>query len=147
LIETQTAARALGLQLVVLKASSDSEIGAAFATLTEQRVTTLFVSADAYFTSRSNQIGALALRHGIAACGANPDLVRAGGLMSYSDDRQDSARQFGDYVGRILKGEKPADLPVVQLTKYELVINLTTAKALGLTISRDVLLLADEVIE
>jgi putative ABC transport system substrate-binding protein len=149
LIETQAAARVLGLQLVVLKASSESEIARSFSTLAQQRVTTVFVGSDVYLStgSRRNQIVALALRHGIATCVPSPDTVRAGGLMSYSDDRLDAGRQWGLYVGRILKGEKPADLPVMQPTKFELVINLTTAKALGLTMSKEVLLLADEIIE
>jgi putative ABC transport system substrate-binding protein len=149
LIETQGAARSLGLQLIMLKANSEREIDVAFGTLVEQHATTLFVAADAFFgtPARRNQIVALALHHGVATCCADSDYVRAGGLMSYADNRQDSYRQFGVTTGRILKGAKPADLPVMQPSRFELVINLTTAKALGLTISKEVLLLADEVIE
>jgi putative ABC transport system substrate-binding protein len=147
LIETEGAARSLGLQLVILKASSERDIDVAFSTLVEQHVTVLFVSADAFLSSRRNQIVAVALRHGIATCFPNSDNVRAGGLMSYADDRQESFRQFGITTGRILKGAKPADFPVMQPSRFELVINLATAKALGLTISKEILLLADEVIE
>jgi putative ABC transport system substrate-binding protein len=149
LVDTQAAARSLGLQLIILKASSEREIDVAFATLVQQHATTLFVSADAFFgtPARRNQIVALALRHGVATCFGASEQVRTGGLMSYADNRQDSYRQFGVTTGRILKGATPADFPVIQPTKFELVINLTTAKALGLTISKEVLLLADEVIE
>jgi putative ABC transport system substrate-binding protein len=149
LIETQAAARSLGLQLIILKASNEREIDVAFGTLVEQHATTLFVGADAFFftPARRNQIVALALRHGLATCFPNSDYVRAGGLMSYADNRLDSYRQFGVTTGRILKGAKPADFPVMQPSRFELVINLTIAKALGLTISKEVLLLADEVIE
>jgi putative ABC transport system substrate-binding protein len=149
LIETQAAARSLGLQLIILKAGSEREIDVAFSTLVQQHATALFVGADAFFSSpaRRNQIVALSLRHGVATCFPNPDTVRAGGLMSYSDNRQDTNRQFGVSTGRIIKGAIPADFPVMQPSRFELIINLTTAKALGLTISKEVLLLADEVIE
>jgi putative ABC transport system substrate-binding protein len=149
MIETQAAARSLGLQLIILKATSEREIDVAFGTLVQQHATTLFISADAYFASpaRRNQIVALALRHGLATCFTTSDQVRAGGLMSYGANVGNSFRQFGVSTGRILKGAMPAEFPVMQPSKFELVINLTTAKALGLTISKEMLLLADEVIE
>ena len=146
--ETEIAARALGLQLVVLRASTENEIDAAFANLVQQRAAALFMSGDAFLNNnRREQINALAARHKVATSFGNSENAAAGGLMSYGANRLDSSRQFGVYTGRILKGEKPADLPVMQPTKFELVINLKTAKALGLTISRELQLIADEVIE
>ena len=112
-----------------------------------QRISTLLVAGDTYLTSRRGQIAALALRHGIATGWGSRESVEVGGLASYAANRPEASRQFGIYVGRVLKGEKPATLPVVQPTKFEMVINLTTAKALGLTINRDLLFRADEVIE
>jgi putative tryptophan/tyrosine transport system substrate-binding protein len=145
--ETEAAARALRVQLIVLRASNEREIDAAFATLLQQRAAALYVSGDSYFGSRSEQIAYMALRHGIPTSRSSREHVAAGCLMSYGANRNDSARQFGLYAGRILKGEKPADLPVVQPTKFELVLNLRTARALGLEIPAKVLALADEVIE
>ena len=145
--ETEVAARALGSQLIVLRASNEREIDMAFTELVQQRVTALYVSADLYFFSRRDQIVALAARHGIATSHANRESVTAGMLMSYGGDRLDTSRQFGVYTGRILKGEKPADLPVMQATKFEFVINLKTAKALGLDVPPALLARADDVIE
>jgi len=142
----QTAARRLGLEILVLKASNENEIEAAFADAVEQRAGALFF-ADIYFESRRDQIAALGLRHALPVMRGGGDGVVAGGLMSYGVDVLDHYRQAGVYVGRILKGEKPSDLPVQQATKFEFVINLKTAKALGLTIPPQVLALADEVIE
>src|SRR5262249_2086721 len=141
------AARAIGLQIQVLKASTSREIEAVFATIVRDRADALFVSPDAFFISRRVQFAELATRHGIpAAYGARED-VEAGGLMSYGTDNLDMWRQIGVYTGQILKGAKPADLPVVQSTKFEFVINLQTARALGLEVPNAIQLLADEVIE
>jgi putative ABC transport system substrate-binding protein len=145
--ETEIAARTLGLQLIVLRASTEREIEAAFADLVQQRAAALYVGADGFLGSRSEQIAYMALRHAIPASRSSREHVLAGGLMSYGANRRDSSRQFGRYVGRALKGEKPADLPVMQPTKFELVLNLRTAKALGLTVPPMLLALADEVIE
>jgi len=145
--DAQAAARAFNLQLVVVKAATAADIDVAFAELARARVTALLVSGDAFLTSRREQTAALALRHGIATGCANRESAQAGALVSFGAYRQDSSRQFGVYVGRVLKGEKPADLPVVQPSKFEIIINLKTATALGLTISRELLFRADEVIE
>jgi putative ABC transport system substrate-binding protein len=145
--ETQSAAQALGLMLVVGRAGNDREIDAAIASITQQGAAALYISGDAYLGSRNMQIISLAARHKLPTSASSRDYAAAGMLMSYGADRQDSARQYGLYVGRVLKGEKPADLPVQQPTKFEFVINLKTAKALGLTVSRDILLIADEIIE
>jgi putative ABC transport system substrate-binding protein len=145
--ETEIAARTLGLQLIVLRASTEREIEAAFADLVQQRAAALYVGADGFLGSRSEQIAYMALRHAIPTSRSSREHVLAGGLMSYGANRRDSSRQFGRYVGRALKGEKPADLPVMQPTKFELVLNLRTAKALGLTVPPMLLALADEVIE
>ncbi|HEY4406054.1 MAG TPA: ABC transporter substrate-binding protein [Xanthobacteraceae bacterium] len=143
----QAAARSVGLSIIFFNASAADEIDAAFADLDRQRAGALVVLGDAYLNSRRDQLVALAARHGIPTIYFFRDFVRAGGLMSYADDRFETTRQAGLYVGRILKGENPADLPVVQPTKFELFINLKTAKALGLTIPESFLLRADEVIE
>jgi putative tryptophan/tyrosine transport system substrate-binding protein len=145
--DVQDAARTIGLQIQVLNASTSREIDAAFVTLARERPDALFVSSDALFTSRRVQIATLAARGRIAAAYANRDLVVAGGLMSYGTDNADRFRQTGVYTGKILNGAKPADLPVVQATKFEFVINLNTANALGLTIPETLLATADEVIQ
>jgi putative ABC transport system substrate-binding protein len=147
LTKAQAGARALNLRLIVVQAARDSEVEAAMMKLAQQHVTALAVAGDAYLTGQREQIAALSLRYGIATCVANREQVEAGSLVSYGASRPESSRQFGLYVGRVLKGEKPADLPVVQPAKFEIVINLKTAKALGLTISRELLFRADEVIE
>ena len=141
------AARTLGLQLRVLSASTDSELNTAFATLTQLRVGGLVISSDAFFYTRIAQLAALAARHAVPAIFGFSGFPAAGGLMSYGSDINDAFRQIGIYTGRVLKGEKPADLPVVQSTKVQLVINLKTAKALGLTVPATLLATADEVIE
>ena len=144
--ETETAARALGLQLIVVRASNEREIDAAFATLVQQQATALLVSADQYLFSRRSQIVLLATRHAIGTL-ASRDSVVAGGLMSYGANLSNTYRQAGIYIARILKGEKPADLPVIQATRFDLVLNLNAAKTLGIEIPAKVLALADEVIE
>jgi putative ABC transport system substrate-binding protein len=145
--ELQVAARRLGLQLHVLNASTEPEIDTAFATLVQLRAGGLVIVPDAFFTSRRERLAALALRHAIPTIYQNPEFTAAGGLMSYGSNLRDMLRWSGLYTGRILKGEKPADLPVQQATKVELIINLKTAKALGLTVPDTVLARADEVIE
>jgi putative ABC transport system substrate-binding protein len=141
------AARAIGLQIHVLKASTSGEIDAAFATLARERADALFVTGDAFFGSRRVQIVTLAARDRIPAAYPGRDNVAAGGLMSYATDLAETLRQVGVYTGKILKGAKPADLPVVQSTKFEFIINMQTAKALGLAVPPTLLALADEVIE
>ena len=141
------AARAMGLQIQVLHASTRSEIEAAFATLVRDRADALFVSPDGFFTSRRVQFATLAARHAIPAAYSNRSYPEVGGLMSYGTDTLDYYRQAGIYTGQILKGAKPADLPVVQSTKWEFVINMQTARALGLELPNSLQLLADELIE
>jgi putative ABC transport system substrate-binding protein len=141
------AARALGLQIQVLNASTAREIEAAFTTLVRERADALFVAPDGFFSSRREQFATLATRHGIPAAYYIREFVEAGGLMSYGPDILDMWRQVGVYTGQILKGAKPADLPVVQSTKTEFVINMQTARALGIEVPNSLQLLADEVIE
>jgi putative tryptophan/tyrosine transport system substrate-binding protein len=145
--EVLAAAGPLGLKIEVLGASNESDIDAAFATLAQKQAGALLLGNDAFFFTRRNQLAILAARHGIPTMLPLRSYVTAGGLMSYGTDVNDSSRQQGNYVGRILKGEKPADLPVQLLTKFTLVINLNTAKALGLTIPETFLVRADGVIE
>jgi putative ABC transport system substrate-binding protein len=141
------AARIIGLQIQVLNASTSREIEAAFATLVRERAEALFVAPDSFFASRRVQFAMLAARYTIPAAYSPREVVEVGGLMSYSSDQVDGYRQVGNYAGQILKGAKPADLPVLQSTKFEFVINLQTARMLGLEIPDKLLALADEVIE
>jgi len=140
-------AASLGIHVEILNASTATEIDAAFAKLPQQPGNVLLVSTDAVFFIRRAQIIALAARHALPVMFDNREYVAAGGLVSYGTDIADMYRQVGVYTGKILKGEKPADLPVMQSAKFEFVINLKTAKALGLTVPENMLLLADEVIE
>jgi putative ABC transport system substrate-binding protein len=145
--EVQKAAGAFGLQLQVLNASSRGEIDAAFAAIARERAEALFVAPDGFFYSRRVQFATWAARNGIPAAYASRPYTEVGGLMSYGTDIADSFRQAGVYAGKILNGAKPADLPVTQSTKFEFVINVQTAKALGLEVPSGLLLAADEVIE
>jgi putative ABC transport system substrate-binding protein len=143
----QAAATSLGRQIVVFSASSESELDAAFASMVQQRIGTLLGASDPFLFNRRDQIVLLAARHALPAIYYLRDFARAGGLMSYGNSLTDMYRLVGVYVGRILKGEKPTDLPVVQSTKFEFVINLQTARALGIEVPNSMQLLADEVIE
>ena len=145
--DVQDAARLLGLHLHVLNASTESQIDAAFGALVELRAAALIVSVDSFLNNSRGQIVALAARHAVPAVYGFPDFVTAGGLMSYGTDLVDVYRQQGVYAGRILKGAKPADLPIQQVTKVALAINLKTAKTLGLTFPTTLLGRADEAIE
>jgi len=144
---TQEAARAKGVQLQILKAATEGEIDAAFATLVELHAGALLVGGDAFFYNQREQLLALASRHAVPASYMSKELAAAGGLISYGIDSIAVLRLVGIHAGRVLKGEKPADLPVQQPTKFELVINLKTAKALGLTVPLPLLARADKVIE
>ena len=145
--KAQEAARALGLQLHIVNASSDRELDAAFATVLQLRAGMVAINADAFFNSRSKQLAEMALRQALPAVYQYREFAAAGGLASYGSRLADAYHQIGVYTGRILKGEKPAELPVQQSTRAELIINLKTAKALGVTVSLPLLGRADEVIE
>ena len=145
--EVESAARAMALHIQVLHASNGREIGTAFAAFERKRPDALFVSGGPLFTARRVQLATLAARHMIPMTSANRQITESGGLMSYGANIADAYRQLGVYAGRILKGEKPADLPVVQATKFELVINVETARILGLTVPSTLLAVADELIE
>jgi putative ABC transport system substrate-binding protein len=146
-IEIQEAGRSLGVRIELVNASSERELDDVFAKLRELRAGALMVHIDALFNAQNKQIVALAERHAIPTMYASPPFARAGGLISYGTNVDDMDRQAGMYIGKILKGTKPADLPVLQPTKFELVINLRTAKALGLTVPLIMQMTADEVIE
>jgi putative tryptophan/tyrosine transport system substrate-binding protein len=143
----QSAARAMGLQIQIFNASASREIDAAFATFGRERPDALFVGQDGFFNSRRLQLANMAARHAVPMTSGSRDIAEVGGLMSYGGNITDAFRQMGVYTGRILKGAKPADLPVVQATKFELVINAQTARMLGLTVPDKLLARADEVIE
>lgn len=145
--EMQAAARTLALQLHVLRASTERDLDAAFATLVQLRAAALVIAADAFFTSRVEQLAALATRHSVPAIYPYREFASAGGLMSYGASLADSYRLAGVYTGKILMGARPADLPIQQSTKVQLIMNLKTAKALGLTIPPALIARADEVIE
>ena len=145
--EIPETARILGLQTQVLNASTSGEIEAAFSALVSSKADALLVAPDGFFFNQRVQMAALAARHAIPAAYPQREIAEIGGLMSYGTDRADMYRQVGVYSGEILKGAKPADLPVVQSTKFEFVINLQTARALGIDVPPTLLLRADDVIE
>jgi putative tryptophan/tyrosine transport system substrate-binding protein len=145
--DVQEAARAIGLQIQVSQASTDSEIDTAFESMAQGRIAALIIGSDPFYDTRRDKLVGLAARYAVPTMYQFREYAAAGGLISYGIDLSDSYRQLGVYTGRILKGEKPADLPIVQPTKFDLVINLKTAKTLGLTIPPGVLAIADEVIE
>ena len=143
----QAAASTLGLQLHILQASTEQDFDRVFADVVRLRAAALVIMPDIFFLTRAEQLAALSLRHAVPAIAQNRPFVAAGGLMSYGGDQTEAYRLVGIYAGRVLKGEKPAELPVVQSTKVELLINLKTAKALGLTVPSQIVARADEVIE
>jgi putative tryptophan/tyrosine transport system substrate-binding protein len=145
--DLEPAARAMGLQIRVLNASTSREINAAFAMFVGERPDALFIALDPFLNSRRAQLVTLAARHAIPTAFSNRDIVESGGLMSYGANLVDVFRQLGAYTGRLLRGTKPTDLPVVQASKFELVINAETARMLGLTVPDKLLATADEVIE
>ena len=143
----QEGARTLGRQLLVIKAGTVAEIDAAFATLVERRATAVLIAGDPFFSTRTRQFAVLAARHGLPMISSTREFPLAGGLISYGNSVTDAFRRAGILTGRLIKGAKPADMPVDRATKFELVINLGTAKALGLTVPPTLLARADEVIE
>jgi putative ABC transport system substrate-binding protein len=145
--DMQVGAQILGIRLLVLNASSPSEIEAGFATLVHERAGALVVPGETFFTTQRERLVALTAQHAVPAIFQYREFTEAGGLMSYGPNNHDAYHQVGVYTGRILKGEKPTDLPVQQTTKIELVVNLKTAKALGLKIPETLLVRADKVIE
>jgi putative ABC transport system substrate-binding protein len=145
--ELERAARAMGVQIVVLDVKSDQEIDTAFAMIKQQQIAAIVVQNDAFLNSRRDQIVGLAAHHSVPAMYAYREHIAAGGLVSYGTDVNEMYRPVGTYTGRLLKGEKPANLPIIQPTKFALIVNLKTAKALGLRIPESFLLRADEVIE
>ena len=145
--DVQVAAKAAGQELIIFDVASVRDIETAFATLVQRGVDALFVGGGAFLFSNQERVIALAARHSLAATYSQREFVTSGGLMSYGSNQSDAYRQAGVYVGRILKGEKPSDLPVMQSTKFEFVINLKTAKTLGLEVPPTLLALAEEVIE
>jgi putative ABC transport system substrate-binding protein len=145
--DLEAATRAMGLQTKTHNASTIREIDAAFAALVRERPDALFVAGDGFFNSRRVQLANLTVRHALPAAFSQREIVEVGGLMSYGSDILDVYRQIGVYVGRILKGAKPADLPVVQSSKFEMIINASTARMLGLDVPATLLARADEVIE
>ena len=145
--DLEPAARAMGLQIQVLSAGTSGEINAAFATFVREQPDAFFINLDPFFTSRRVQLSTLAARHAVPMASGNRLITEAGGLMSYGTNVADAYRQMGIYAGRILKGAKPAELPVFQATKFELVINAETARMLGITVPDRLLAVADEVIE
>ena len=142
-----SAGSAIGRQVVILKASNERDFEGVFAAILEHQAGALLVGSDVFFNGRRDQLVALAARHAVPAMYEFREFADAGGLMSYGTNLAEIYRQAGIYVGQILKGAKPADLPVVQPTKFEFVINLKTAKALGLTVPPDLLILADDVVD
>jgi putative ABC transport system substrate-binding protein len=147
LSDVEEAARAIGVRTHVLRASTDGEIDTAFVSVAQHRIPALAVASDPFFTSRRDKLTALAARRAVPAMYPFRDYAVAGGLMSYGIDLVDAYRQAGVYVGKLLRGAKPADLPVLQPTKFEFVINLKTAKMLGITVPNTMLVAADQVIE
>jgi putative ABC transport system substrate-binding protein len=145
--DVEPAAKAMGQQIQILNASTDSEIDAVFASLGRDRPDVMFVASDAFLDSRRVQLVELAMRHRLPSTFSGREYAEVGGLMSYGSDITDAYRQVGVYTGRILKGQKPADLPVVQSSKFDFVINARTARMLGVSVSPTLLALADEVIE